>query len=343
MGRVMIHQRNRLTLRQLVVAAGHVVLILSAAPLRAQGSVYTLGAGSWRAGTVASGGFRCGVVGIDPVPGPTSTASCKGGPQFSGLGTSLIGRFESLFQTDAFASAVNGSLKSRSSVSWFAKKYDASPAFTFPETGAVGESTARWDDRAQFNPIGPGGGLPALKFIDILFRVDGQITGVEGLNYLLPGFGTAWVGTSTGQVNFAGGTQASSFFANQTTVIGARPSNRPPIPQFQTLRIGVNGLSSDPFRVLLSTQANVSMFNEFFVDELFQGSMDSAFDNTVTPVSYSLWDDLGADVTGQYAVTFDNGMTFESQSVVPEPSTLLLLSGDLLVLVIGWRQKVRPA
>lgn len=324
-----------------VVAASF--LILPPAQLRAQGSVYAAGSVSWGPGTLASGGNRCGTTGTALVPGNSASANCNGGPNFAGF-PGGFGTYQSNFLIQTGATANAGSLGSYSNVSWMVQRSDLNVS-TFPATDAGANAIARWDDVAHFAPTTPGGSS-VLKFLDITFRVHGNITGAEGLNYYNTALaGTSYIGNANSGVAFGGSSQGSSFFSSQVLKIGGIKQTMPNIPQFQTLRIGINGLVSNPFQYLLSTDAGVSIFGNYSSTDVFTGIMDAAFANTITPISYNLWDANDNDVTGQYGVSFENGLASESQqSVVPEPATVAMMGVGLLALfAVSTRRRKRSA
>lgn len=316
MRRIMTNRNCSPILRQGARAVAGLLMILPTQMSWAQGSVYADAATSWGVATTAFGGVRCGDTGTQLIFKSSSFASCLGGPSWPGFNG--VGIFETFYLTEASATAVKGSIGAASAVSWFVKKDDSFQIGTVNPTTAGGTSSARWDDQARFSVIGPVSS--PLKFMDITFQLSGTMSVLAGTQ-----INGMQLGSTSTVVAFGGGAVGSSFFASQVIRTGSIQQSMPAMPQFQTLRVGVNGLVSDPFRYLLSTQAAVD-FRAFFVEGIMEGFAKSSYDHTVTPVSYSLWDDQGADVTGMYDVTFDQGLEFASQqSVVPEPSTVAMM------------------
>lgn len=314
-------------------AAAVLLMILPAQISRAQGSVYAEAATSWGVASTSLGGVRCGDTGVDMKLKSSSVASCLGGP--SSPGFNGFGKFQSFYLTQSSAIAIKGSIGASAAVSWFVKKDDSFQGITVNPTTAGGTSTAQWDDQARFSIMAPVNN--PLKFMDITFRIDGTMSMLAGVS--INGISQGYAST---MVAMSGGTTGSSFFASQINRSGGQ-NNQPSLPNFQTLRISVSGLVSNPFRYLLTTQALVD-FRPFYEEATLEGFATSSFDHTLTPVSYSLWDDQGADVTGMYGVTFDQGLEFASQqSVVPEPATVTMMLFGFAGVAITVRVRRRRA
>ncbi|MGV3710206.1 MAG: PEP-CTERM sorting domain-containing protein [Gemmatimonas sp.] len=310
---------------QILIPAALCTLLLSSGA-SGQGRVYAEGAAGWSVATIGLGGFKCGDSGTELILSNFSSTSCKGGPNFPGF--EGRGEFQSQFTTEATARAFKGSLGGESSVSWFINKKDELANVTFNRTGASGNTTSRWDDRARFTVMGPV--ARPLTFMDITFRLTGDMKGLPDLVISDPTGNPQWLGTATGTVALGGNTAGSSFFASQVVRMGGINTAMPDIQGLYTMRVGVTGLVSNPFSVLLGTQALVEV-NEFWQKVTLAGYMQTLFNHTVTPVSYTLFDDEGLDVTSMYGVEFEQGLEIGvQQSVVPEPGTVLLVGAGLL-------------
>jgi hypothetical protein len=315
-------------------------LMMATRVLPAQGSVFVDAGGGWSVATTSLGGFKCGDPGTELIKGNFSSTSCRGGPNFPGY-DGKYGEFESEYMTEATARAFKGHLGSESFVSWFINKKDDFIGVTYNRTGASGNSTARWEDRARFTAMGPI--TRPLTFMDMTFRLTGQFDGLPDLATSDAAGNPIWLGTSTGTVAFGGSTAGSSFFASQVVRMGSTNTAMPDIQGLYTLRIGVTGLFSNPFSILLGTQALVEV-REFYQKVTKSGYLEAGFNHTVTPVSYTLFDDEGMDVTSMYGVTFDEGLEFGAQqSVVPEPSTVVLLGVGLAGVLVVRRRKSSTA
>jgi hypothetical protein len=310
-------------------------LMIGATTSWAQGSVNARGVARWDAGgVVPRGEFGCGNVGEELVPGSRADASCVGGPKFDGF----MGRyaFDSKYTPQASSYALSGRLGSATRTDWVIQKSEWSPSFTYARNlSAVAISEARWEDRARLTSIVPGG--PAARYLDLTYRLDGNISGVVDLTFERFGL-NVWIGQTGSSATFTGSTAGASFSAIQQVVVGPVPRSSPPIVGSYTLRVGLSGLISNPFSFNLRSTAGVSVFGDFESDELFTGWVQSAFGNTAAPESYRIVDELGGDATARYSVAFDQGLQFPS-TTVPEPGAVGMVAVGLTLMAVRRRRR----